>query len=485
MQPYMAIPLIWLAGAAGLADRGDRLVASLTAARDRLRRGAAPGDPAPAALGLARPRRRGPGARRSTPASSASPAAGWPSTTRSRCAASRWYVFPLGVVAALVGYVAALRRFVARDSVFLLTLSLYAAFFFYKIRIVPEHFWMARRFLPVILPGALLLAAYAAVGRWRDDDRGWQLPDPRRDRRAWSWRRSRRCFWNASSPLRGHVEYAGVIPRLEKLAATFGDRDLVIVESRDASDVHVLALPLAYIYARNVLLLPNRRPDAATMERFLAWARTALRHRLLHRRRRHRAASTKAIAVQPVATEVFQVPEWASARNALPAGDRRKEFDFSIYRFVDPPAAATGAVVARRRRQRRRQRRCASTPRRRTPTAPRSAGRATSRTSTCRASPRPLATLTLVMDDGRRPAAGAAGERRGVAERSGARHGRRSGPTSSPTRWPSRRRWRRPPAPRARRSASSCVTNVWRPKDVLGMPDDRDLGVMVDRVDVR
>ena len=29
------------------------------------------------------------------------------------------------------------------------------------------------------------------------------------------------------------------------------------------------------------------------------------------------------------------------------------------------------------------------------------------------------------------------------------------------------------------------VTNVWRPKVVLGVPDDRDLGVMVDRVDVK
>jgi hypothetical protein len=29
------------------------------------------------------------------------------------------------------------------------------------------------------------------------------------------------------------------------------------------------------------------------------------------------------------------------------------------------------------------------------------------------------------------------------------------------------------------------VTNVWRPKDILGTADDRDLGVMVDRVDVR
>jgi hypothetical protein len=35
-------------------------------------------------------------------------------------------------------------------------------FFFYKIRIWPEHFWMTRRFLAVILPGLLLFAAAAA-----------------------------------------------------------------------------------------------------------------------------------------------------------------------------------------------------------------------------------------------------------------------------------------------------------------------------------
>ena len=82
----------------------------------------------------------------------------------------------------------------------------------------------------------------------------------------------------------------------------------MIVESRDASDVHVLGLPLAYIYARNVLLLPNRRPDPLVFERFIAWARQHYESvyfvggggtELL----------TKAIAVQPVGTEVFQVPE--------------------------------------------------------------------------------------------------------------------------------------------------------------------------------
>jgi hypothetical protein len=392
-----------------------------------------------------------------------------------------WYVMPLGLFTALVGYLVALRRFVARDSVFLLTFTLYATFFFYKIRIVPVHYWMTRRFLPIVLPGALLLAAFAAIGRWSDDDRGWRY-------------RLRAAaggvvlailavmFWQRSAPLIGHVEYAGVIPRLEKLAQTFGDRDLVIVESRDASDVHVLALPLAYIYARNVLLLPNRRPDADTMERFIGWAR------------RHYATVyfiggggtellTKAIAVQPVATEVFQVPEWSSAWNALPDGARRKEFDFSIYRFVDPPASPAGDValdvgvnddvnVLRFHAKERH------------------ANGTTFRWS------RDVSylnlqgvtgddhTLTIVMDDGRRPAQVPPAS----VEVSMNDHvlGRIAvGSDFRPYTLPI------PPALAAAAGASGTpvrlklVTNVWRPKAVLGVPDDRDLGVMVDRVDVR
>lgn len=392
-----------------------------------------------------------------------------------------WYVLPLGLFTALVGYLVALRRFVARDSVFLLTFTLYATFFFYKIRIVPVHYWMSRRFLPVVLPGALLLAAFAAIGRWSDDDRGWRYRG-RAAAGAVVLAILAVLFWNRSAPLVGHVEYAGVIPRLEKLAQTFGDRDLVIVESRDASDVHVLALPLAYIYARNVLLLPNRRPDPAVMEAFIAWAR------------RHYATVyfvggggtellTKAIAVQPIATEVFQVPEWSSAWNALPDGARRKEFDFSIYRFVDPPAAPAGDValdvgvnddvnVLRFHAKERH------------------ANGTTFRWS------RDVSyinlqgvtgddhTVTIVMDDGRRPAqVPPASVEVSMNDQVLGRIavGSDFRPYTLPI----------PPALAAAAGASGTpvrlklVTNVWRPKAVLGVPDDRDLGVMVDRVDVK
>lgn len=392
-----------------------------------------------------------------------------------------WYVQPLGIALALVGYVAALRRFVARDSVFLLTLTLYAAFFFYKIRIVPEHYWMTRRFLPIVLPGALLLAAFAALGRWRDDEHGWRYYG-RAAAGAIVVAALAVLFWRQSAPVVGHVEYAGVIPKLEALAKTFGDRDLVLVESRDASDVHVLGLPLAYIYARNVLLLPNRRPDPVVLERFVAWARQ-------HYEQVYFVGGggtellTRAIAVQPVATEIFQVPEWASARNALPSGPRRKEFDFSVYRFIDPPAVPAGAVAL-------------DVGVNDDVNVLRFHAKETHGNGTTFRWSRDVSyinlqgvaaddrTLTLVMDDGRRPAQVPPASVE--VSMNGQLLGRVAvGPDFKPYTLPI------PPALASAAGASGTpvriklVTNVWRPKAVLGVADDRDLGVMVDRVDVR
>jgi hypothetical protein len=392
-----------------------------------------------------------------------------------------WYILPLGVGAALVGYVAALRRLVARDSVFLLTFTLYAVFFFYKIRIVPEHYWMTRRFLPIVLPGALLLAAFAAIGRWRDDDRG-RVFQIRAAAGALVLAGLAIAFWRHSAPLHGHVEYAGVIPRLEKLAGTFGDRDLVIVESRDASDVHVLGLPLAYIYARNVLLLPNRRPDAATMERFVAWARGRYQS-VYFLGGGGTELLTKAIAVQPVATEVFQVPEWASARNALPDGPRRKEFDFSVYRFVDPPAVAAGQVAL-------------DVGVNDDVNVLRFHAKETHANGTTFRWSRDVSYVNLqgltaashrlvfVMDDGRRPA---------QVPRATVQVSIDGTPIGSLQVGPDFKPYELaiPPAIAAAAGASGApvritlATNTWRPKAVVGVADDRELGVMLDRVDVK
>jgi hypothetical protein len=392
-----------------------------------------------------------------------------------------WYITPIGLAAALGGYVLAVRRFITRDSIFLFTVSLYAGFFFYKIRIVPDHYWMTRRFLPVVLPGALLLIGYLAFGPWRDGE----------SRRVVAIRSAigtalvaflAVSFWSASRPLFAHVEYAGLIPRLERLAGMFGSSDLVLVESREASDLHVLALPLAYIYAKDVLVFPNRRPDPVQLEHFLAWART-----------RYQAIYfiggggtellSKEVAVKPVGTEIFQVPEWESARNALPARVRRKEFDFSIYRFVDPPSAAPGAVAL-------------DVGVNDDVNVLRFHAKETHANGTTFRWSRDVSyinlqgieaddrTLTLVMDDGGRPSqVPRASVEVSISDRVLGRVA--VGSDFKPYTLPI------PPALAEAAGASGApvriklVTNVWRPKAVIGVPDDRELGVMVDRVDIK
>jgi hypothetical protein len=324
-----------------------------------------------------------------------------------------WYVTVPGLALAMVGLIAASTRRFWRDPTFFTTLAVFGCFFFYKIRIVPQHFWMARRFLPVLLPAATLLMAAAIATclprdawvdgrrrRARGDEPAGAAPGPAPEASgahdaeipvvpplaarqleegsrtalardvavapgaagalattrpflvrhaiaalvaalllAWiGW-----SFWTAARPVLPHVEYAGLVPRLETLASRFGEQDLVIVESRNASDAHVLALPLAYIYARQVLVLNTPRPDKVAFAGFLEWARGHYRDvyflggggtDLLSRR----------IGVEAVAGDRFQVPEYDSPTNAYPAGVRRKEFDYSISRFV-PPRSPDGTFV--------------------------------------------------------------------------------------------------------------------------------------------
>ena len=150
-------------------------------------------------------------------------------------------------------------------------------------------------------------------------------------------------FWTATARIRSHVEYAGVVPRLEAVAARFTPQDLVVVESRNASDVHVLALPLAYIYDKPVVVLNSPKPDKAVFEVFLGWARQYYRDVYFIGGGGTDLLSQK-VAVEAVASERFQIPEYESLRNAYPTRVRFKEFDFGIYKFV-PPSPASDALV--------------------------------------------------------------------------------------------------------------------------------------------
>lgn len=258
-----------------------------------------------------------------------------------------FYLSPYALAAALIGF-ALVARSSPAGTAFLLTVAVFSSFFFYKIRVVPEHFWAARRFLPVILPGSLLLVGAAAFCDARPAAVGGL---------AWLNRRGIRVarylvglalvlllgrhFFGATQAILRHVEYAGLIPRLENLAATFGDDDLVLVESRGASDVHVLALPLAYIYARNVLVIAAVDPDKRVFREFLIWAQQRYR-RVFFVGGGGTELLSRTMTVNPIGGQRFQIPEYESVRNAYPRRARFKEFDLSVYEFLPRPGEADG-----------------------------------------------------------------------------------------------------------------------------------------------
>jgi hypothetical protein len=259
-----------------------------------------------------------------------------------------WYVGPVGLLAAVAGFAALVWTRFWLDPVMLTASAFVSALYFYKIRIVPEHFWQARRYLPVILPiTCLMMAAGAFVAYRQRVGRATPAASPKMRLRAAlvylapplavlafvAW-----TFVAATRPILNHVEYAGAIPALERLAARFGDRDLVLVEPRHSSDAHVVATPLAYIYAKHVLVFSSPQPGASEVGQFLAWAGRTYDRVFLLAEGGLDLASTS-MSATPIGNERFSVPEYESARNAYPREVRQKKFNLNIYqlRAADRP----------------------------------------------------------------------------------------------------------------------------------------------------
>ena len=248
------------------------------------------------------------------------------------------YMTVPAVLAALFGYALVARQGFWRDPALFVTVAIFAVFFFYKIRIVPEQFWMARRFVPIILPATLLFACGAALAGMQSGSRRTRLL---RGSLGFVFLTLLGLHYaRVANPLLDHVEYAGIIPKIEQIAGTIHDDDLLIVESRDASDTHVLGLPLAYIYDRNVLLLRSRVPDKSAFASFLDWAHTRYARVMFMG-----GGGTELLSprwdVRPIAGERFQVPEYEVTTTTYPRTVHQKEFDYSLYMFV-PPADASG-----------------------------------------------------------------------------------------------------------------------------------------------
>jgi hypothetical protein len=392
---------------------------------------------------------------------------------------TQFFLLPPALVAALAGLALAGSSSFWRAPAFGVVFAVFALVFFYKIRVVPEHFWMERRVLPVILPGACVFVAFAALGTITGGLRGWRLARPIAGLVFLLWLGQQ--YVAAAAPIAHHVEYAGIIPYLEQLSTKLGDRDLAIVESRDAgTDTHVFAVPLAYIYARNVLVLASPKPDKRMLETFIEDALTKYQ-RVLYIGGGGTDLLSRRIIATPLADGRVQVPEYANTPwTTYPEGPRRKDFDYSLYQITLGHREAAGfSLDIGDRDDLYVVRFYAKEP---------SEGRTVRWTG-------PLSYIAipglsggerevvLTMHDGGRPAA--APPARVTVRFNGTIIG------TIDVR-PGFQEYRLPlPADLVRLAASATdpaqltlESTVWVPRDFLGGTDDRRLGVMVDRVDV-
>lgn len=247
------------------------------------------------------------------------------------------YLYWPALLLAFAGIIIVARPLFWRDPALLAVVFSFSFFFFYKIRIAPEQLWMARRFLPVILPGALLLAAAAALGSRAAGERrtiGRMLAGTI-VLLAIAWQ-----YGVAAAPLARHVEYDGAGRDLARLVAHTTPDDLIIFESR-VSDVHVFAVPLAYLYDRHVLIFHNGSPDRRRLEAFLDHARTRYA-RVLFVAGAGTDLLSRRISAQPLAFEPVRLPEYETTDwTRMPSGPRQKDLGYNVYTLtLDAPPAA-------------------------------------------------------------------------------------------------------------------------------------------------
>jgi hypothetical protein len=251
------------------------------------------------------------------------------------------YLYWPALLLALAGIVLVARPLFWRDPALVTMVCGFAVFFFYKIRIVPEQFWMARRFLPIIIPGALILAAAAALGSRLSGDRRtiFRTLAGMAVLFAIAWQ-----YGVAAAPVARHVEYAGATRAVARLAAHTTPDDLVIFESR-ASDLHVFAVPLAYIHDRHVLILNDEKPDRRRLEAFVEAARGRY-SRVLFVAGAGTDLLSRRISATPVAFEPVRLPEYETTDwTRMPSGPREKDLGYNVYQLVlDVPAAAGFAL---------------------------------------------------------------------------------------------------------------------------------------------
>ncbi len=164
-----------------------------------------------------------------------------------------WYLSPLGIALGTVGLLRGLwKRLNPATAYFFIVLGVVGLLFSGDTFTVPTYPYSLRRFLPVAIPGLLVLGAYALA--WLGEKlRPRRLFQPA----AWAVAAALIAFFVATGLLIiSHTEDAGAVGQLTALAQRFPNpKKTVLLFSDGRDEPYIVATPLQYIFGFNVFSL--------------------------------------------------------------------------------------------------------------------------------------------------------------------------------------------------------------------------------------
>jgi hypothetical protein len=235
-----------------------------------------------------------------------------------------WFVTPLGLVLAVLGLLVLLREW--RPAwLFPVLLGLtFAVFYFYKIRVYNDYFFALRRFVPVVLPFVLGLAALFLC----------RLARAGGARRAVAGALAlvlAGLFLKDTWPLRRYRDWNQAVRFVADTARFFGPEDVVIFEQ--PRSIHLLSLPLWALHGVNALELARFNPDPARLQHLVASWRG--RYRNIYFVHTY-STDLCGLFLERVQERSFGTYEWERAWGRKPRGPEPRAFTFRISRVVPP-----------------------------------------------------------------------------------------------------------------------------------------------------
>ena len=235
-----------------------------------------------------------------------------------------WFVTPLGLWLGVAGLCLLVLTGQRKHLFPLLLLAAFSGFYFYKIRVWNDYFFALRRFVPVVLPFLMAGAAFALAWLRRRTAR-WRLVVAALTLVLFA------AFAKDTARIAGFRDWAGSVDFVRDLSRRFSQDDAVLFEQ--PRSIHLVSLPLWALYGVNTLEFARFDPDPKHLQHLLEAWRGRFRNVYFVSTWR---TDLCGIFTERVQAFSFGTLEWDRTYDRPPTAPRFQSLHFTLSRFVSP-----------------------------------------------------------------------------------------------------------------------------------------------------